>query len=396
MFSKACPRRAIPVFVLALVASAVCVAFAAPPAPAALPAPLAVSGQAASAPGPAKAELRLSVSQLRALGIETANARVRKALELTGLPAQVVVPNAQMRVVATPLAGLVEQVLVSAPQQVRRGQPLLRLQSPALADLQHTFLQAATQTQLARTQRERDDTLLTEGLVSESRAQATRARHVEAQASLAERTQQLRLAGLPEDAIESLRAGRRVDSALVVVSPIDGTVLELMALAGQRVEVATALVKVARLDPLWVEIQVPAARAPGVREGATISVLSPPATGRVIVVGRQVSHSNQTVLVRALATEGSQRLMPGQSVQVAIEVDAPGGQWQVPVAALSREGPAASVFVRTAGGFRRQAVTVVAEGAEYGIVAAPLTAVDAIAVRGVAALVAAFAAGGVH
>ena len=389
MFSADCPSRAVPAFTLALAMCAACVAFAAPPAPAAFAAPPAVSGP----PAAASPELELSSSQLRALGVETASARARKTLELAGLPAEVVVPNAQMRVVAAPLAGLVEQVLVSAPQQVRRGQPLLRLQSPALADLQHTFLQATTQLQLAQTQRTRDDTLLTEGLVSESRAQATRARQVEAQASLAERTQQLRLAGLPEDAIEGLRAGRRIDSALVVVSPIDGTVLELMALAGQRVEVATALLKVARLDPLWIEIQVPATRAAGVREGAAVSVLSPPATGRVIVVGRRVSPSNQTVLVRALATEGSQRLMPGQSVQVAVEVDAPGGQWQVPVAALSREGPAASVFVRTAGGFRRQPVTVVAEGAQYGIVAGPLTVGDAIAVRGVAALVAAFAAG---
>ena len=47
-----------------------------------------------------------------------------------------------------------------------------------------------------------------------------------------------------------------------------------VAQAGQRLEAYTPIYRIARLDPLWLEIQVPLARAAGVREGARVRVPS--------------------------------------------------------------------------------------------------------------------------
>ena len=57
--------------------------------------------------------IRLTTQQQLASGIETGSVEARRTGSLQGLPAQVVVPNSQLHVVSTPLAGLVERIMVA-------------------------------------------------------------------------------------------------------------------------------------------------------------------------------------------------------------------------------------------------------------------------------------------
>ncbi len=341
-------------------------------------------------------EVKMSAGQVTALGVETVALEQRAAGEIQGLPAQVVVPNGQTQVVSAPLPALVERVLVATQQPVTKGQLLAQLQSPALADLQHTFLQAATQVSLARANLERDEKLFGEGIIAESRLLATRAHFTEVSADLAERTQALRVAGMSEAAIARLRSGQRVGTAIELGAPFDGVILEQMAFAGQRLEAASPVLKIARLDPLWLEIQLPMTRLAEVREAAAVNVPAQQASGRVIAIGRSVSAANQTVMVRAEVTRNAAHLRPGQFVEASIAAAANGAQWEVPSAALARTKGRALVFVRSAGGFRAQPVTVVNETATSAVVSGELREGERIAVKGVAALKAALVGIGVQ
>jgi len=140
---------------------------------------VALAGALLAPPGAraAEAQLKMSAAQLEALGVQTVVLEQRTAGSIEGLPAQVVLPNRQVRVVSAPLPALVESVLVATQQPVAQGQLLARLHSPELADLQHTFLQAATQASLARANLERDESLYAEGIIAESRLLAARAPH---------------------------------------------------------------------------------------------------------------------------------------------------------------------------------------------------------------------------
>ena len=334
-------------------------------------------------------EVKISQEQAKALGVETAPVLRQASTEIAGLPALVVVPNEQLQVVSAPLAGLVEQVLVAAHQPVKKGQVLARLQSPQLADLQHTYLQAATQASLARANLERDGALFKEGIIAESRYLAARSHAVETAADLAERTQALRLAGMSPEAIERLRAGQRVGTLVELVAPLDGVVLEQMAVAGQRLEAAAPVFKVAKLVPLWLEIQVPVARLAEVREGARVFVPAAGASGEVIVVGRSVASGNQTVLVRGRVGSGAERLRPGQYVEASLALQG-GATFTVPGGALARLAGKPVVFVRTPLGFRAQPVELLGDAAATAVVAG-LKGDEQVAVRGVAALKAALA-----
>lgn len=341
---------------------------------------------AASAPAPA-AEIVLDATQIHSLGIATAPLPAKQQGELSGMPAQVVVPGNQLYIVSTPLPATVEQTAVGVGDTVKKGQLLARLQSPALAEAQRSLLQASTQAQLAKENLARDEQLWKDGIIAESRYRASKSQWVAADAALAERRQMLRLSGMSDAAIAQLQSGSNLGSLLAVASPIDGVVLDKTISAGQRLDAAIPMFKVARLNPLELEIQVPLDSARGVKIGAEVAVPAYGAKGKLIAIGGSLSGGNQTILMRALIREGTENLRPGQFVEASIAARANAvAQWEIPNGALARLAGRAMVFVATAKGFRPATVTVLHEGAQNSLITGPLKGDERIAVRGVSAL----------
>ena len=349
---------------------------------------LAALAAGLNSPGPGRAaEIALNADQMRALGVATSRAEPAAGASLAGLAAMVAIPNSQQQIVAAPLSGMVESLRVAVGQTVAKGSALARLQSAALADAQRDYLQTLTQLDLARVNLARDEELVTEGVIAESRVQATRAAFAQLQAALEQKRHALLLAGMPVAEIERLALSRTISSAITVTAPASGVVIDQLATVGQRLEAFAPIYRIARLDPLWLEIQVPVGRLGAVREGAAVSVPSAGASGRVITIARSVDIESQTVMVRALIDRGTRNLRPGQHVEAS--VSGPGGaqaQWSLPSGALARYEGKVLVFVRTAKGFRAEPVTTVSEAGGRSIVAGNLSADADIATSGVSAL----------
>ena len=253
----------------------------------------------------------ITAPQAKALGIETEALAAADAALAAGLPAQVLVPHEQLRVVAAPLAGLIVRIEVAPGNAVRKGQTLARLASPALLAAERDYLQAAHQEQLAAQAARRDEQLFTEGIIAESRHQASRSNQQQAAVALAARREELRLAGVSDAGLAALHKNGRLPSELSISAPIDGIVLEQSVQPGQRVEAAAPLFKIGRLSPLWIEIQTPAAHIAQLHEGLPVRIASIGASGKVINVGRQVSADSQTVIVRARLDNGIGQALAG-------------------------------------------------------------------------------------
>lgn len=342
-------------------------------------------------------ELTLSASQSKTLGIVSAPLPAEQLGELAGLPAQVVIPGNQLFTISTPLSAMVEQTLVGVGDPVRKGQPLATLQSPALAEAQRGLLQAATQAQLAKENLARDEKLWNDGIISESRYRATQSVYREASAAFAERRQMLRLSGMSDADIARLQSENMLSSQLTITSPINGVVLERTASAGQRLDAAIPLFKVAQLEPLALEIQAPLASTSELKIGARVTVPAYGAKGKLTAIGRSLSGGNQTILLRALIQDGARNLRPGQFVEATI--DTIGGahdQWSIPNSALAHIGNKVVIFIETSKGYRSEAVTVLHEGASNSVITGNLRGDEKIAVRGVSALKASLMGIGEH
>jgi cobalt-zinc-cadmium efflux system membrane fusion protein len=122
----------------------------------------------------------LQVAQAKALGIETMLVGAADTTRSGTLPARVLVPNEQMRIVSAPVAGMIEMLAVAPGAAVKRGQLSPRLASPQALELQRDALQAGSQAALLQQSLKRDEQLFAEGLIAESRLQNTRASAVQA------------------------------------------------------------------------------------------------------------------------------------------------------------------------------------------------------------------------
>jgi len=334
--------------------------------------------------------IALAPAQAKALGVETRPLATADTGSAAGLPAKVVVPVEQMRVVAAPLAGLLTQVGAVAGQTVKKGQMLARLASPGLLQVQRDYLQAKQQADLAQRSLARDEQLFKEGIIAEARLQASRASQAQAAVAARELQAELRIAG-------ATAGGGSLTPEVAVSAPLDGVVLEASAAVGSRVEAATALFTVAQLNPLWLEIQAPAALAGNLKEGAAVRIAGSKASGKLINVGRQISPGSQTVTLRARMDASLDSLHPGQMVEATVaaapQAGATAGKsatYRIPQAAVVRQAGQAWVFVQMAGarpGFQATPVTVAGNaGADVLVSGSALAANAAVAVKGVSAL----------
>jgi RND family efflux transporter MFP subunit len=330
--------------------------------------------------------IRVSAEQRAALGIDVAAPEPVDVQHGTLLPARVAVPNAQLQVVSAPHQGLVELLLVAEGESVRKGQALVHIQSPKLLELQSDYLETLSRYTLANSNYRRDRQLNKEGIIAERRLLESRAAFAEVSTSLARLRHLLELAGMDTQALQDLETHRQLSSALIVRSPLDGVVLEQLTSAGNRVEAADPLYRIANLAPLWLEIHVPLEQLGDTAVGQQVFVPELGVSGRIITVGRVVHSADQGVLVRAEIRDGIQRLRPGQFLQVQLTTAADSHSFRVPRTAVARVQGNNFIFAASADGFTPVPVNIVSEQSSHLIAEAELPADTRIAITGAAAI----------
>lgn len=332
--------------------------------------------------------VKMTPEQEKTFDIRVTTPKPTKETVTDKLPGQVVVPNAQQRVVSVPVGGLVEVVLVAVGDEVKKGQVVARVQSPDLLGLQRDLLQTRTQLNLARTNLNRDEQLYKDGIIAERRYQESKSAYQELATQMAQRRQALRLAGMSTQDIAHLEKGKSLSSTINLASPMDGVVMEQMATAGQRVDAATPIYRIASLKPLWLEIHAPLERARGVTIGDRVDIPAQHVSGRIITIGRAIHKADQGVLLRAEVDAGAERLRPGQFVQVEIACACEPGavQFTVPRSAVVRMDGKTVVFLKVPGGFEAREVKVVEERDADTVIAGQLPADAQLAVSGTATL----------
>lgn len=332
------------------------------------------------------ADIAMTASQQLSLGVTVTPIGKNSVFSSRHFPAEIVVPIGQERVVSAPQSGLLDQLYIAAGQTVKKGQVIAHLISPDLLSLQRDYLQAQTQKKLAAKSLTRDAELFKDGIIAQRRYLETESAHEETSATLAQRKQALRLAGMNDSAISKLSPTTGMGSGITLTAPMDGQVMEQMVTTGQRVDMAMPLYRIANLSPLWLEIHAPLEGLPFVKIGMPVSVPKLQASGKLIAVIRSVNRADQTLHLRAEITKGAEKLSPGQLVEVEISLGGQAAYFSVPKSALARQGAEAIVFVQAKTGFTPVKVKVISEQGEEAIVDADFKGTEKIAVTGVSAI----------
>ena len=302
----------------------------------------------------------MSDAQVKANGIAIDSARPALIGERLHLPARIAANAERTVALAAPAQGIVESVAVSVGSAVRKGQALAVIRSPAVAQWRAELAAARQRQALARTVYEREKSLWEQRISARQDLDAADAALKEAGIAVQAARQRLEALGIGAAGGDGL--GVSISSALTVRAPLDGVVVDKPAVAGQGVDDSKPLLTIADLSQVWVEAAVPAGSLGQVGSGmaaqVSIGAQPQPIEGKVDLVGPVLGETSRMATARIVLPNPERALRPG----MLASVDLLGPASTVPVTVASEaiqtvhERPV--VFVRSAGGFRAQAVTL--------------------------------------
>ena len=255
--------------------------------------------------------------------------------------------------VAATIGGRVERVIVAPGTSVRAGQPLAVIVSGEAATMRAGADAARAEAEAARLVYQRDQALVTQGVVARQELEASRARSLAAEAAARAAAAQVAAAGSPN-------AGGRV----TITSPVSGVVGAVQVTPGGFVAAGDVVANVA--DPSQTELvfSAPPALAAQIAPDARIEVTGATESFSAVVIGvaADVREQGGMAIIRARPESGT--LPPAGSPVSGVVVAA--GQddtLTVPVDAVQTVEGRSVVFVTDEKGFR---VTPVLAGRRAG------------------------------
>ncbi|MDE2272107.1 MAG: efflux RND transporter periplasmic adaptor subunit [Xanthomonadaceae bacterium] len=253
-----------------------------------------------------------------------------------------------------PQAGRIVATEVIAGQRVKRGEPLLKLETDPAA--RSAYLQAQSAVTVARDELARTQNLYAGKLATNTQVDAARKALADAQAVL---VAQAKLGGAKP--VATLKA------------PADGVVTALNVQRDQRVTAGTALIQFAPTSALVAQLGVDPGAASGIHSGMPVTIDpvysargTPPLAATIVMAGNAVNP--QTHLIDVVATlDAPTPLAAGTALSANIATTT-FTAWAVPRDALQSDAHGSYVFQIEQGKAHRVDVKVLApDGSPVGV-----------------------------
>ena len=273
-----------------------------------------------------------------------------------------------------PYQGRIVKLFAMLGDNVKRGQPLLTIESPDLIQAGSTLIAAAGVLDLTTHVLERAKQLAAVQGIAEKDLQQAISDQQTAEGALKAARDAVAVFGKSPAEIDRMVQTRTIDPYLVVPSPITGQVTARSAAPGDFVQPGNvpAPYTVADISRIWMNASVTESDMPRVRKGQPIhvSVMAFPGRvfdGEISMVGASVDPQLHRGLVRAEIEDPKHELLPGMFASFVIVTGAPVSGPAVPADGVVREGDGTmTVWLATDGHhFTKKAVKVGLQDAGY-------------------------------
>ncbi len=340
------------------------------------------------------AENTITISQdyVNNLGIVLGKLKPAKQIPLLTAPAKVVIPPGHEYIVSASQAGLITQLNAALGDTVKKGQVLAQLNSPDLLSMQRLYLKAVSEMQLSDFSYQRDKKLAAEGVIAERRWQETSNLHNTIVSEANEYKQLLEIAGMSNEEINKLTQTRQLSSLLSVHAPISGVVMDRMAATGERMSILAPLYRIANLDELWIEINIPHEHIGQIKVGDQVQIENSPIYAQITLLGQSVNPENQTLLARAMIKDSKGLIKQhvsvraGESINTQIIQASDKVVFKVPNSAIAQNEGLPYIFIRSQDGFTVSPISVIGKQGDESIISGNLSGNESIAIKGAVAL----------
>ena len=306
--------------------------------------------------------------------------------EVVTAPGEVSLDLKQVAKITSRIEGQVQSVHVQLGDRVRRGQPLLAIESLRLDELVQEYLVTKAQADVAESGYRRTEKLWADQIVTERRLVEERGHYIEAQARHQHVREKLLNMGMTAGELHQLEHGSHQEGHLYTLkSPIAGTVVAQNVVRGQGVTPGNELFEVVDTSRVWVFANLPIEQARKFKEGDVGTILpkgGEPVTAPLTYLAPVADETTRTIRVRFEVANQQHSLKPREYVDVQLAIASP-PTLAVPVSALTMVGNVRGVFVQRETRYAFVPIEVGREGGGWIEVQKGLTAGEQVVVDGV-------------
>jgi cobalt-zinc-cadmium efflux system membrane fusion protein len=243
-----------------------------------------------------------------------------------------------------PYQGTIIKMFVELGARVQRDQPLYTIKSPDLIQAESTLIGAAASYELTTKELARAKDLNQTNGVSERELEQATSDQQTAEGALKAARDAVRVFGKTDAEIDQMIASRKIDPALVVRSPISGTITSKNAQPGFLVQpgVQPAPYSVADISLKWMLANVPEGEIAFFHLGqpVEVKVMAYPDRvfkGRVSKIYAMVDPNTHRATIRSEITDPKDELRPGMLANFVIRVHEPVEATAMPANGVVRE-----------------------------------------------------------
>ena len=306
--------------------------------------------------------------------------------ELVTAPGEVALDLKQVAKIMSRIEGQVERIHVQLGDHVRRGQPLVAIESMRLDELVQAYLVTKAQADVAESGYRRTEKLWADQIVTERRLVEERGHYIEAQARHQHVREKLLNMGMTTGELHQLEHGSHQEGhRYTLTSPIAGTVVAQNVVQGQGVTPGNELFEVVDTSRVWVFANLPIEQARKFKEGDVGTILpkgGEPVTAPLTYLAPVADETTRTIRVRFEVANQQHSLKPREYVDVQLTVASP-ATLAVPVSALTMVGNVRGIFVQREAGYAFVPIEAGREGGGWVEVQKGLTAGEQVVVDGV-------------
>lgn len=243
------------------------------------------------------AGIRIDPTQVQNLGLKTQKVTRGTLNYSQTIPANVSYNEYQFVIVQARSEGFVEKVYpLTIGDHVKKGTPLIDITIPDWVEAQSEFL-----------------------LLSGTGGTPTQIKGV---------LERLRLAGMPDDDIQRLRATRTIQTRFTIKAPIDGVITAFDLRTGMNISKEKVVAQIQGMDPVWISAAVPESIAYLLKNSSQFDISVPAYPDKSFPVEKwnllpSVDQTTRTLQVRLQVSNKDELLKPGMNAFLKLNTQSP-------------------------------------------------------------------------
>lgn len=236
--------------------------------------------------------IRIDPTQVQNLGLKTQKVTRGTLNYAQTIPANVSYNDYQFVIVQARAEGFVENVYpLTTGDKVKKGTPLIDITIPDWVEAQSEFL-----------------------LLSGTGGTPTQIKGV---------LERLRLAGMPDEDIQRLRATRMIQTRFTIRAPIDGVITAFDLRTGMNISKDKVVAQIQGMDPVWIGAAVPESIAYLLKDTSQFAVSIPAYPDKSFPVEKwsllpSVDQTTRTLQVRLQVSNKDELLKPGMNAYLKL------------------------------------------------------------------------------